>query len=185
MSGTGIDVPNLPKCPVPELMLYRTYRSVRYRNWCCTELTEVSGTGIDAIPDWRKSLVPVRKSVPVPAVPVSISYRTYQSVRIHIVSNLPKCPNPYRIELTKVSDTGMDVPNVPKYPVPVLMSYRTYRSVRYRHRCTELTEVFGTDIDAVTNLPKGTGIYVVPNIPKCPIPVLPAVYVPSIPGIPR
>ena len=29
--GTGMDVvPNLPKCPVPVLM-YRTYRSVRYR----------------------------------------------------------------------------------------------------------------------------------------------------------
>ena len=32
VSGTGIDVvPNLPKCPVPVLMLYRPYRSVRYR----------------------------------------------------------------------------------------------------------------------------------------------------------
>ena len=30
--GTGIDVvPNLPKCPVPVLMSYRIYRSVRYR----------------------------------------------------------------------------------------------------------------------------------------------------------
>ena len=30
--GTGMDiVPNLPKCPVPVLMSYRTYRSVRYR----------------------------------------------------------------------------------------------------------------------------------------------------------
>ena len=32
VSGTGIDVvPNLPKCPVPMLMSYRTYRSVRCR----------------------------------------------------------------------------------------------------------------------------------------------------------
>ena len=32
VSDTGIDVvPNLPKCPVPVLMSYRTYRSVRYR----------------------------------------------------------------------------------------------------------------------------------------------------------
>ena len=30
--GTGMDaIPNLPKCPVPVLMLYRNYRSVRYR----------------------------------------------------------------------------------------------------------------------------------------------------------
>ena len=33
-----------PKCPVPVLM-YRTYRSVRYRCGCLTELIEVSGTG--------------------------------------------------------------------------------------------------------------------------------------------
>ena len=46
MSGTGIDVvPYLPKCPVPALMSYRTYRSVGYRYRCRTELTEVSGTG--------------------------------------------------------------------------------------------------------------------------------------------
>ena len=32
VSGTGIHVvPRLPKCPVRVLMLYRTYRSVRYR----------------------------------------------------------------------------------------------------------------------------------------------------------
>ena len=30
--GTGVDVvPKLRKCPVPVLMSYRTYRSVRYR----------------------------------------------------------------------------------------------------------------------------------------------------------
>ena len=53
--GTGMDVvPNLPKCPVPVLM-YQTYRSVRYRYESLyrykqyrypyrTELTEVSDT---------------------------------------------------------------------------------------------------------------------------------------------
>ena len=61
VSGTGTDVitnlpkcplqvfdvaPNLPKCLAPVLMSYRTYQSVRYRYWCHTELTEVSGTGI-------------------------------------------------------------------------------------------------------------------------------------------
>ena len=79
--GTGMDVPNLSKFPVPVLMSYRTYRSVRYRYWCCTELTEVSGTGIDVVPNLPKCPVPVLKSVPVPAVPVSMSYRTYRSVR--------------------------------------------------------------------------------------------------------
>ena len=62
VSGTGIDVaPNLPKCPVPVLMLYRNYQGVRYRYEslyryrryrypCRTEVTEVSGTGIDVVP---------------------------------------------------------------------------------------------------------------------------------------
>ena len=50
MSGTGIDVvPNLPKCPVPVLMLCRTYR------------IEVSGTGIDVVPNIPKCPAPVPK----------------------------------------------------------------------------------------------------------------------------
>ena len=51
------------------VMLHRTYRSVRYRYWCCTELTEVSGTGIDAVPNFPKC-----------PVPVLMSDRTYRSV---------------------------------------------------------------------------------------------------------
>ena len=61
--GSGMDVvPNLPKCPVPVLTSYRTYRSVRYRYWRCVELADVSdtgtkictvtaGTGIDVMPN--------------------------------------------------------------------------------------------------------------------------------------
>ena len=112
VSGTGIDVvPNLPKCSVPVLELYRTYRSVRqryesmyrYRRYWyrCAELTEVFGTGIDAVPN-----------VPKFPVPELTSYRTYRSFR---------CRYWYRTELTEV-------------PVPVLMSYRTYRSVQYRYK---------------------------------------------------
>ena len=71
VSGTGIDVvPKLPKYPVPVLMLYRNGRSVRYqyeslyryrryRYPCRTELTEVSGTGIDVAPNLLKGPVPV------------------------------------------------------------------------------------------------------------------------------
>ena len=70
----GIDVlPNLPKCPVPVfdvvpnllmgrvtvLLSYQTCRSVRYRYCCRTEVTEVSGTGIDVVPKLPKCLVPV------------------------------------------------------------------------------------------------------------------------------
>ena len=121
--GTAIDVvPNLPKCPVPVLMLYRNYRSVRYpyeslyrvpvpvsmsyrtyrsvwyRYWCRTELTEVSGTGINVVPNLPKCPVPV------------LMYQTYPSIQYWY-----KCRT-----------------KLPKCPVPVLMSYRTYRSVRYR-----------------------------------------------------
>ena len=81
VSGTGIDlVLNLPKCPVPVLMLCRDYRSVRYRYEslyryrryrypCRTELTEVSGNGIDVAPNLPKCPVPV------------LMYRFYRSVR--------------------------------------------------------------------------------------------------------
>ena len=70
------------------------YRCSRCRYGCRTEVTEVSGTGIDVVPVTEvsgigidvapklpKCPVPVRKSVPVRAVPVSMSYRTYRSVR--------------------------------------------------------------------------------------------------------
>ena len=48
VSGTDIEAePNFPKCSIPVLMLYRTYRSVRYRYRCCTEFTKVFGTGME------------------------------------------------------------------------------------------------------------------------------------------
>ena len=151
--GTGMDiVPNLPNCPVPVLVSYRTYQSVRYRYWC-TEITEVSGTGMNVCTGTGGTGIHVVPNLPKCPVPVLMSCRTYQSVR-------------YRYwcctELTKVSGTGIDVlPNSPKCMVPVLMSYRTYRSVLYGYWCrTELTEVSGIGID------------VVPNLPKCPVPVL-------------
>ena len=54
--------------------------------------------------------------------------------------------------------------------LPVSMSYRTYRSVRYRYWCrAELTEASGTCTD------------VVPNLPKCPVSVIPAEYTAGIP----
>ena len=94
--GTGLDiVPILPKCPVPVLEVYRTYRGVRYRYWRCTELTQVcgtdtkvcagaGGTGIDVELNLRKFLVSVFdavQSLPTFPIPVLMSYRTYRSVR--------------------------------------------------------------------------------------------------------
>ena len=76
------------------------------------------------------------------------SCQTYRSVR-------------YRVDV---------VPILPQSPVPVSMFYgyryrlryiRSYRYRRCRYWCrTELTEV------------SGTGVYVVPNLTKCPVPVL-------------
>ena len=117
-------------------MLYRTYRSVRYRYEILyqyrqykyphrTELTEVPGTGIDIVP-----------ILPKCSVPVLMLYRTYRSVRYRYESlcQYRRYQHPYRTELTEVSGTGIDVvPNLPKCPVPVLMLYRTYRSVQHRY----------------------------------------------------
>ena len=138
MSGTGIDavLKLVPKCPVPVLMLYRTYRSVRYRYeslyryWRYrypyrTELTEMSGTDIDVAPNLPKC-----------PVPVLMLYRNYQGVRYRYESlyRYRRYRYPCRTELTEVSGTGIDVvPHLPKRPVPVLTSYRSYRSVRYRY----------------------------------------------------
>ena len=70
-TGTGMDVvPNLPKCPVPVLMSYRTYRSVRNRYGCYTKLTKVSGIIMDVVPNLPKC-----------PVPVWMLYRSYRSVR--------------------------------------------------------------------------------------------------------
>ena len=81
--GTGREVvPHLPKCPVPVLMSYRTYRSIRYRlNYRSiryrrkglyryrryrypyrTELSEVSSAGFDVIPNLPNCPVPVLMS---------------------------------------------------------------------------------------------------------------------------
>ena len=122
-----VHVPNFPKGPVQGL--------------CCTERTEVSGTGIDVVPISVPTLV--QTCIPVPV----LMYRTYLSVayRYWCTELLPSVR--YRwccTELAKVSGSGIDVPNLPKCPVPVLL-YRTYLSVRYR--------------------------YYVPNLPKCPVSV--------------
>ena len=113
-------------------MSYRTHRSVRYRYRCRAKLTEVSGSGIDVVPNLMKF-----------PLPVLMPYRTLRS-GTDVVPNSPKCPVPVsmlcetyrsiryrywcRIELAEISGTGINaVPIFPKCVVPVLMSYRTYR----------------------------------------------------------
>ena len=82
-------VPNLLKCPepvwksvpVPAIPLsptYLTYESIRYRYWCRTELTEVSGTGINVVRNLPKCPVPVIR-------PVCLgTYRTVPNTPLHI-----------------------------------------------------------------------------------------------------
>ena len=95
----------------------------RYRYGFRTELTEVSGTGIHVVPNLPKC--------PVPA----LMYRNYRSVRYRYESlyRYRQYRYPCRTEVTEVSGTGIDVPNLSKCPVLVLMSYRIYRNVRYRY----------------------------------------------------
>ena len=45
------NLPNLPMCRIPVPDLYRSYRSVGYRYQVRTNLTEVSGTSIDRVPN--------------------------------------------------------------------------------------------------------------------------------------
>ena len=112
----------VPVFSVPVWMSHRTYRSVRYRYWCRTELTDVSGTGMKVCTGTGGTGIPVVPNIPKWPLPLWM-YRSYPSVRYRYWC---------RTEHTEVTTTGMDVPNLPKCPVPVLRSYRTYRSARYR-----------------------------------------------------
>ena len=122
---------------------------------CSTQLTEESGIGIDFVP--IPVPTPVQTSISVPAIQVLISYRTYRSVQ-------------YAIDV---------VPNLPEGLATVLMTYPTYRcsvdavpNLPKWYWCrADRTEVssIGTKVSTGTG---GRGIYVVPNIPKCPVPVL-------------
>ena len=78
-------VPMLPKCPVPVSVLHRfryrirdirQYRRRRYGYWCCSELTEVSGKGIDAVPNFPKCPAPTIPAVYTARTPRYVPYRT-------------------------------------------------------------------------------------------------------------
>ena len=102
--------------------------------------------------------------------------------RVDIVKNL---------KVTEVSNTGIDVvpmqvpspvqTSIPVPDVPVLMLYRTCRSVPCRYWCcTENTEVHGIGMKVCTGT-GGIGIYIVSNLPRRPVPLIPVVYKAGMP----
>ena len=140
-------VPNLPK------------QNVGYGCGCRTELTKVSGTGMDVVPNLPKC-----------GVRVWMSYRTYQRV-----GEGYGC----FIKLTKGVGYGTAActrtrtrPHVfqqgrTRYQGILQREYRTYQSVGYGYGCrTELTKG------------SGTGMEIVPSLPKCRVRVMQGVCTP-------
>ena len=90
-----------------------------------TEITEVSGTGFEFVPNhtgvFERVSRPYRKNTGTPGI---------------VVEGIP-VPRLYlggRTELTEVSATGIEIlPKLTKCRVPVLGSYRTHRRIGYRH----------------------------------------------------
>ena len=66
----------VPAFSVPIWMSDRTYQSVRYQCWRCTELSGLSGTGTKVCTGIAGTGIDVVPNLPVP---VLISYRTYRS----------------------------------------------------------------------------------------------------------
>ena len=131
--STCTHVPNFPKCPVPVLTSYWTYRS-----------------SMDVVPIFPRCPAPLWKSVPV-----SMSYGTYRSVRyrywrrtelsevsdtsMEVVPNLPKCPV---AALSAVRINGM-TRYVPKKPFFVCFSEGTLQTknwskIRKKHKRSPL-----------------------------------------------
>ena len=120
-------VPNSLKCPVPR-----------------AELTEVYGTGIYVVPKIPKCPIPVSKSVPVPALPVSMSNLSYRSVWCRYwCTALTEVVWMFVATLPKLSGTLIVVPNLPKwYGCRIDLT----EVVRYRGWCAELAEQSSTGI---------------------------------------
>ena len=98
---------------------YRIYQSVGYGYRSRTELTKLSGTGMDVVPSLPKCRVWYGCLYPHPYPTPCISTRLY--------------PVPGYF--------AAGVPNLPKRRVRVWMSYRTYQRVGYEYGClTKLTK---------------------------------------------
>ena len=140
---TSIPVPNLPKCPVPVLMTYRTYRSVRYRYSCYTELTEVSCTGMKVCTGTGGTGIHIVPNLPKRPVPVLMSYRSYQ-----------------------VSGTGIDgIPNFPKCPVPVIpaVCLGTYRT-KHTLEKTVLKRTASSSVERVVEVTAKRRLFLVTSV---------------------
>ena len=87
-----VGVPNMPQCRVPLLRSYRTYRSVGYRYLINTDLTEVSGAGIEFVPNhsgvFGRVLRTYRQKYPYPRY---FGGRNTGGVYLSAVPKLPKC----------------------------------------------------------------------------------------------
>ena len=86
---------------------------------------------------------------------VCISVRRCVGPNLQGMTSQLVVPGSCRTELTEVFGTG-------------LMLHRTYRSVRCRYRCCTDTGT-GTDVYTGTG---GIGVDFVPNLSKCPVPVM-------------
>ena len=135
-SGTGMDVvPSLPKCrvrvvwmlvpvPIPDTLYFnKTVPGTRV--FCCgrTELTKVSGTGMDVVPNLPKS-----------RVRVWMSCQAYQRVGYGTAACTRTRTQPRVLQQGRTRYQGI-----------LPLAYRTYQSVGYGYgRCTKLTKVSGT-----------------------------------------
>ena len=140
--------------PVPDLGCFnRAVPDTEVFSSGRTELTKVSGTGMDAVTKYQSVGygIDVVPSLPKGRVRVWMSYQAYQ--RVGMVRLLVPVPVPDlgyfnravpdtkvffsgSTGLTKVSGTDMKVvPNLPKCQVRVWMSYQAYQRVGYGYGC--------------------------------------------------
>ena len=132
---------------------------------------------VDVVPN-----LPKRPGSSRRPLPVSVLYRYRCQFRYRRPHRYRRCRYWRRSEPTEVSGNGSDiVPNLPKLPVPVWMFYWTCRSDRKRYerlyRYRRYRYPYRTELSKVS----GTGISVVPNLPNCPVPVTPALYIGGTP----
>ena len=119
-------------------------------------LIEVSGTGIEKIPNLLKSRVPISKNYRTSR---SVGWQYRKNTKVTEVSciGIKAAPNKYRYPRYLWSKIyrypgyiWVGVPKLPNCRVPSLKKYRTYRLVGYGiEKVPKLTEVSGTGIEKI------------------------------------